>query len=298
MKTPDNVLSLPTDASVRPLQGEGRRIGGILVDDGKLDPSAIERVLELQRLEGLRFGEAALRLKLISADDLRRAIAKQYDLPHLLPGNENVSRELVVAYEPFHPCAEQIRALRTQLQIGWCNAGARHRLLAIVSPGPREGRSYVVANLAVAFAQLGERTLLIDADLRAPRQHRIFAVPDRVGLSAVLTGRADQSAIAPVPAFGSLSLLPAGARPPNPQELVSREEFAELLSDLRSRYDVVLLDTPPMMPYADARSVAFRSGAALVVARKDRTRLADTGRAIREINETGARAVGAVFSAF
>lgn len=296
MNAPQNVLSI--EASGRAAPAGDRRIGSILVEDGKLDPGAVERVLQLQRLEGLRFGEAALRLGLIKADDLRRAIARQYDLPHLLPGNENISRELVVAYEPFHPCAEQMRALRTQLQIGWCNAGARHRLLALVSPGPREGRSYVAANLAVAFAQLGERTLLIDADLRMPRQHRIFDVADRVGLSAVLSGRADRSAVVPVPAFGPLALLPAGARPPNPQELVARDAVAELLHELRSEFDVVLIDTPPMKPYADARSVVFRAGSALVLARKDHTRLADTEAAIREVAETGARTVGAVFNTF
>jgi receptor protein-tyrosine kinase len=296
MNAADNVLSLALEG--RALPGADRRLGAILVEAGKLDPSAIERVLKLQQLEGLRFGEAAMRLQLITADDLRRAIARQYELPHLLPDNENISRELVVAYEPFHRCAEQIRALRTQLQIGWCNAGARHRLLAIVSPGPCEGRSYIAANLAVAFAQLGERTLLIDADLRAPRQHRLFAVSDRLGLSAVLSGRADLAAIAPVPAFGPLALLPAGARPPNPQELVSREALAELLREVQGEYDVILLDTPPMKPFADARSIAFRTRSALVVARKDRTRLSEAQATVRELTDAGARALGAVFNAF
>jgi len=296
MNAADNVLSLALEGRVLP--GADRRIGAILIDEGKLDPNEVERVLKLQQAEGLRFGEAAVRLQLITADDLRRAIARQYELPHLLPDNDTISRELVVAYEPFHPCAEQMRALRTQLQIGWCNTGSRHRLLAIVSPGPREGRSYIAANLAVAFAQLGERTLLIDADLRAPRQHRIFAVPDRLGLSAVLSGRADLSAIVPVPAFGSLALLPAGARPPNPQELVSREALAELLREVQAGYDVILLDTPPMKPFADARSIAFRARSALVVARKEHTRLAEAQASVRELADTGARAVGAVFNAF
>src|SRR5213592_2290785 len=174
--------------------------------------------MQLQQTNGLRFGEAALRLGLITEDDLRCAVAKQYDLPHLLPGNESISKELVVAYEPFHPRAEELRALRTQLLMRWSKAGVRHRVLAIVSPGPGEGRSYVAANLAAGFSQLGERTLLIDADLRAPRQHRIFDVPDRIGLSAILSGRADRSAVVPVPQFSTLSLLPAGAPPPNPQE--------------------------------------------------------------------------------
>lgn len=291
--------------NVLPIEGPGRivprrdiRIGGILAEEGKLGAHDIDRVMELQRTNGLRFGEAALRLGLITADDLRAAVAKQYDLPHLLPGNESISSEIVVAYEPFHPRAEELRALRTQLLIRWSNAGIGHRVLAVVSPGAGEGRSYVAANLAVVFSQLGERTLLIDADLRTPRQHRIFNVPDRVGLSAVLSGRADRSAVVPISEFGSLSLLPAGARPPNPQELLSRSALAALLEELKNQFDVILFDTPPAKLYADAQSVAFRAGSVLVLARKDCTRLADTTSVIRELSDTGARVVGTVFNAF
>src|SRR5258705_12873648 len=223
----ENVL--PIEGSGRVLARYDRRIGSILAEEGKLSVEHIEQVMELQQANGLRFGEAALRLGLITEDDLRCAVAKQYDLPHLIPGNESLSGELVVAYEPFHPRAEELRALRTQLLMRWSKAGVKHRILAIASPGPGEGRSYVAANLAVAFSQLRERTLLVDADLRAPRQHRIFNVPDRIGLTAVLSGRADRGAVVPVSEFGTLSLLPAGACPPNPQELLLRPSFTALL---------------------------------------------------------------------
>ena len=296
MNAPQNLP--PIDGAEDVVSRPSRRIGEILAEEVGLGAGGIKLVLELQRAQGLRFGEAALRLNLITADDLLRAIAKQYDLPHLLPGSELVSRELVVQCEPFNPCAEQIRALRTQLLIRWSNGGIRRRMLAIVSPGPSEGRSYVAANLAVAFSHLGERTLLIDADLRRPRQHLIFDTPDRIGLSAVLSGRADRAAIVPVPAFGTLSVLPAGARPPNPLELLSRESLALLLHEVRGDFDVVLFDTPPAKLCADAQSVAFRAGSALVLARKDYTRLDDTASVIGELSETGARTVGTLFNAF
>src|SRR6266699_2967491 len=296
MNPPENVL--PIEGSGRVLARYDRRIGSILAEEGKLGVEDIERVMQLQQSKGLRFGEAAQRLGLITEDDLRCAVAKQYDLPHLLPGNESISSELVVAYEPFHPRAEELRALRTQLLMRWSKAGVRHRVLVIASPGSREGRSYVAANLAVVFSQLGERTLLIDADLRAPRQHRIFNIPDRVGLSAVLSGRADRGAVVPIPECGTLSLLPAGACPPNPQELLLRPAFATLLEELRAEFDVILFDTPPAKFYADAQSLAFRAGGVMVLARKDHTRFADTTRVIRELNDTGARIVGTVFNAF
>src|SRR5882724_11969093 len=161
MPTTPHENVLPIEGSARVLARYDRRIGSILAEEGKLATEGIERVMELQRMEGLRFGEAALRLGLITEDDLRCAVAKQYDLPHLLPGNESISSELVVAYEPFHPRAEELRALRTQLLMRWSKVGDGHRVLVVASPGSREGRSYVAANLAVVFSQLGERTLLI-----------------------------------------------------------------------------------------------------------------------------------------
>lgn len=296
MHPQENVL--PIEGASRVIAREDRRIGSILAAQGKLGPQDIERVLQLQQRQGSRFGEAAVRVGLITIDDLQSALAKQYDFPQLLPGAGGISTEIIVAYEPFHPRAEELRALRTQLSIRWSNAGVRHRVLAIASPGPGEGRSYVAANLAAVFSQLGERTLLIDADLRAPRQHRIFDVPDRIGLSAVLSGRADRSAVVPVPQFGTLSLLPAGACPPNPQELLSRRALAGLLQELRTEFDVIFIDTPPATRYADAQSVAFQAGSAMVLARKDRSRLADTAGVARQLSDTGARIVGTVLNAF
>jgi chain length determinant protein tyrosine kinase EpsG len=203
-----------------------------------------------------------------------------------------------VAYEPFHARAEEVRALRTQLLMRWARAQVDHRMLAVASPGGGEGRSYVAANLAVAFSQLGERTLLVDADLRAPRQHRIFNVPDRVGLTAVLSGRADRGAVAPVREFGRLSLLPAGAPPPNPQELISRPALGAFLREMWKEFDVILFDTPPAKFYADALNVAFRAGSAVMLVRKDHTRLADTTGLIRELSDTGVHVVGTVLNVF
>lgn len=296
MKAQENVL--PIEGSSRVIARQERRIGGILAERGKLGASDIERVLELQQGKGLRFGEAALRAGLITEDDLRSALAKQFDFPQLLPGNDGVSTELVVAYEPSHPRAEELRALRTQLLFRWSSTEASQRVLAIVSPGPGEGRSYVVANLAVLFSQLGERTLLIDADLRAPRQHRIFNLPNRIGLSAVLSDRADRGAVIPLPNIGTLSILPAGAPPPNPQELLSRHALGILLEELRAEFDVILFDTPPARHYADAQSVAFRAGSVMVLARKDHTRLADAAGVIRELGDTGIRVIGTVLNRF
>jgi protein-tyrosine kinase len=292
----ENVLSI--EGSGRVPARRDRRIGSLLAEAGKLGATDIERVMELQQKEGLRFGEAAHRLGLISEDDLHCALASQYDFPYLRPGSERIDSELVVASDPFHPRAEELWALRSQLLIRWSNREAGRRALAIVSPGRGEGRSYIAANLAVVFSQLGERTVLIDADLRAPRQHQIFGIPDRIGLSAVLSGRADRGAVVPVPKFGALSVLPAGACPPNPQELLSRHALSVLLNELATEFNFILLDTPPAMLYPEAQSVAFRAGNVMLLARKGRTRVADTTSVIRELGDTGVCIVGTVFNAF
>jgi chain length determinant protein tyrosine kinase EpsG len=295
-KPTDNVL--PLEGAGRSAAGTGRHIGAILMDEGKLSASDAEQVLARQRELGWRFGEAAIELNLITDSDLRQALAKQYEFPYLVSGPDGVSKELIAAWDPFHPVVEELRAARTQLLIRWYNPEAGRRTLAITSPGAREGRSFVAANLAVTFSQLGQRTLLVDADFRAPRQQSIFNIPDRFGLSSVLSGRADLSAAAPVTGITGLSVMPAGPLPPNPLELLSRGSFAALLGRAQAEYDVILVDTPPVNDYADAQSITYRAGDALLLSRKDQTRLNDTERAVRQLSDASARIVGTLMNAF
>jgi receptor protein-tyrosine kinase len=294
-KPTDNVL--PMDPA-RPGQ-TGRSIGAILMDEGKITASDAEQVLARQRELGWRFGEAAIELNLITDADLRQALAKQYEFPYLVSGPEGVSKELIAAWDPFHPVVEELRSLRTQLLIRWYNPGTGQRTLAITSPGAREGRSFVAANLAVVFSQLGLRTLLLDADFRAPRQQSIFNISDRFGLSSVLSGRSDlASAVLPVSGLAGLAILPAGPLPPNPLELLSRGAFAALIAKAAGEYDVVLIDTPPVTEYADAQCITHRAGDALLLSRKDYTRLDQTERALRELSDASARTVGTLMNAF
>src|SRR5829696_4407069 len=252
---------LPMDSVSRPTgMTAGRTIGAILIDEGKLTNPETEQVLKRQRELGWRFGEAAIELNLITDADLRQALAKQYAFPYLVSGPEGVSKELIAAWDPFHPVVEELHGVRTQLLIRWYNPQAGRRTLAIVSPCAREGRSFVAANMAVVFSQLGQRTLLIDADFRAPRQQGIFNISDRFGLSSALSGRSDLSAAAPVAGLTGLAVLPAGPLPPNPLELLSRGGFAALISKAQAEYDMILIDTPPVTEYADASAITFRAG--------------------------------------
>jgi chain length determinant protein tyrosine kinase EpsG len=302
LMTPMQENVLPIDHQRALLRTE-RSLGAILVEEGKLSNKEIERVLDVQRREGCRFGESAVRLGLVTDEEVRYALAKQYDFPHFAPPsqlapNEGPSRELVAAYAPFHPRTEELRALRTQLLVRWYSREQGRNALVVTSPGRGEGRSYVAANLAIVFSQLGARTLLVDADLRHPRQHEIFKLPAGHGLSTVLAGRTDLNSTFPVPGLQRVSVLPAGPLPPNPQELLSRPAFGALMSELQSLYDVVILDSPAAARYADVQSIVFRARDALVVTRKDHTAVQKAGEVVQSLQNTGARVVGTLINEY
>lgn len=292
----NDILSIP--GSNVAARTSGRSIGAVLIDAGKLRPEDAEPILRLQREKGLRFGDAGIELGLITQADIDFALSRQFDYPYLQRGESEVSEEVVAAYDPFSPQVETLRALRAQLMLRWFDHDAAHSALAIVSASRNEGRSYIAANLAVVFSQLGERTLLIDADLRNARQHLLFGVDNRVGLSAVLSGRAGLEAVQRIPGLLGLSVLPAGTLPPNPQELLARSAFAQLLEQLAPHFDVVLLDSPPAAETADAQTLAVRAGAALVVVRNNSSRT----RRVRGVSDSVVQAkaivVGAVLNDF
>lgn len=273
-----------------------RSIGAMLVDGGKLSPEDGERVLRYAKAKGLRFGDAAVALKLVSQDDIAQVLARQFDYPYLVPGQSDVSSEVVAAWAPFSQQVEALRALRSQLMLRWFSAEDDRKSLAVMSPGRVEGRSHLAANLAVVFSQMGERTLLIDADLRSPRQHMIFGLDNTTGLSSVLADRADLNVIARIPAFVDLSVLTAGATPPNPLELLGRTAFDDVMTACAETFDVIIVDTPAAELGADGQIVASRCHGALMVARRNRTSLAACSELSESIRASGAALVGSVLN--
>src|ERR1051325_8579553 len=143
LKSNENVV--PLDGARSPA-ATGRQIGAILMDEGKLTASDAEQVLVRQRELGWRFGEAAIELNLITDAELREALAKQYEFPYLVSGPDGVSKELIAAWDPFHPTVEELRVIRTQLIMRWFNPEAGRRTLAIASAGSRGGGSFSAAH--------------------------------------------------------------------------------------------------------------------------------------------------------
>jgi protein-tyrosine kinase len=273
---------------------EDRTIGRILVDMGKLREKDVGRVFALHRRKGLRFGEAARRLRLVDEADVQYALSIQFNYPYLKPGQGMLGVELIAAHEPFDSRAEALRDVRTHLLMQW--ADENRKVLAIVSPGAKDGRSYLAANLAVTFAQLGQETLLIDADLRRPRQHRIFGLNGATGLAQALSGRGGITAAERIPYFESLGVLAAGTTPPNPLELLCRADLTRLLAEARKRYAIVLVDTAASEQGADAKVIAARADGVLMLARQDHTRVADLDRLKRAAAASGVPIVGTVLN--
>ena len=273
-----------------------RAIGDILVARGMLRQEDVARVIERQQSHDERFGEAAIALKLLEQKHLDAALSAQFNYGYLVEGENHLSREIVAAFKPFSRHAEEMRALRGQLMMRWFNSDPMRRVLTVVSQRPRDGRSFMAANLAVVFSQQGQRTLLIDADLRQPRQAQLFHTGHSAGLAGVLSGRSGLEQIETVPGLPGLHVLPAGGQPPNPQELVGGPAFGRLLDQVASNFDVVLIDTPAADRCADAEIIAARSGAALLLVRKNRSPLREVGEFSRKLQDTGVALVGSVLN--
>ncbi len=281
--------------------GAGRlafpHVGELLVSGGVLPADAVGRVMARQRELGIPFGEAAVDLGLVTRADVLLALAHQFDYPVLPVGDQGVSPELVAAFEPNSERVEALRQLRSQLVLRRA-AEPRLNTIAVVGVGRGEGRSWLAANLAVLFSQLGERTLLIDGDLRHPRQQELFRLAPAGGLTSRLAERGEKCALQPHPRFGQLSVLQAGIVPPNPQELLARPAFGAQLAVARDSFQMTLVDTPAAEIGADAQLVAATCGSAVVVARRHASSQPRVARLAASLREAGVNVIGGVLLDF
>lgn len=210
-------------------------------------------------------------------------------------GHWNPSALLVAMHQPQERQTEAMRELRSQLILRWFKEGKT--TLAVAGGRSGEGCSVVAANLAIVLAQLGERTLLIDANFRNPRQRELFALQPEAGLTDLLRGRdVYDEALTAVPSLEHLRVLCAGAVPANPQELLSRASFIYVLKTMAEKYRAIVIDTPPALAYADAQIVVARARGCLLVTRRHHTRLADVEEMKGRLEPTGAQLLGAVIN--
>lgn len=273
-------------------------IGTIIAETRNLTAEQVEKVLAHQKAKGIRFGEAAIALGYASNDDVLFALSQQFHYPYAAEGQRKANPELVALNQPFSVQAESFRAIRSQIIMRLFNEGQERHAIAVVSPDSGDGKTYFAANLAVTLAQLGGRTLLVDADLRGPRQHEVFGIDNSAGLSGILSGRAESKVIQQVAGVPSLFVLPVGITPPNPLELVERPAFGLLIRELLGKFDHVVVDTPAAQYGSDCAVIAARCGAALVIARQGKSAVLSLQDLVANLVETPAKLAGVIVNEF
>ncbi|MTM43691.1 polysaccharide biosynthesis tyrosine autokinase, partial [Turicibacter sanguinis] len=194
--------------------------------------------------------------------------------------------DLITISNPKSPVAEAYRTLRTNIQFS--NIDGNLQTICVTSSGPGEGKSTTISNLAETFAQAGNRVAIIDCDLRKPRLHRIFKLTNTKGVTTLLSGQSEIEDVIQV-AGSDLTVITSGPIPPNPSELLGSKRMKDLLEVLKKRYDIVLIDAPPVGLVTDAAILsAIVDGIILVVA-SGKTDIDGAKRAKKLLENVGAR---------
>ncbi len=207
---------------------------------------------------------------------------------------EATRRPLVVHADPASPRAESFRILRTNLQFLDIEGGPR--AFVITSSVQGEGKSTTAVNLAIALADMDARVLVVDADLRRSKIADYMGVEGAVGLSDTLIGRTPLADAIQPWGHANLHVLPAGSTPPNPSELLGSQAMADLLSEVESTFDAVIIDAPPLLPVTDAAVLAKRTRGALLVVAAGKTQRGELAAAIGSLNTVGAHIAGIVMT--
>lgn len=202
--------------------------------------------------------------------------------------------DLLVHHQPKSAVAECVRAVRTNLL--FMSPDKPPRTILVTSSGPQEGKTTTAVSLAITMAGSGNRVLLVDADMRRPRVHRIFGAPSAAGLSSLILGEGSLSEVARKTEVPNLSVVPCGPVPPNPAELLHTDAFHRLLGEMAGRYDRVIVDSPPVGVVADAPVIATRVDGILFVLRAGSTSREVARQAVRQLRDVNAPIFGAVLN--
>jgi len=201
---------------------------------------------------------------------------------------------VILRDEPLAPPSEAVRRLRTNLK--FIDVAQRPKSIVVTSSMPGEGKSTIAINLAVSLADTGARVILVDADLRRPSMAEYMGIEGGVGLTTVLIGRAQVEDVTQPLGSSSHDLLPAGQIPPNPSELLGSSAMSTLLKKLSASYDMVLLDSPPLLPVTDAAVLSKMAGGALVIVGADRIHRPQLQEALKSLETARAHVFGIVLN--
>jgi tyrosine-protein kinase len=202
---------------------------------------------------------------------------------------------VVTATRPTSPAAESYRSLRTSLQ--FARQERDLRIILVTSPASNEGKTTTLANLGAVFAQGGERVVLVSGDLRRPRIGQFFGLPEATGLTTVLKGeRSVEQVLQPATGFDRLSVLAAGPVPPNPAELLSGPGMQQVFATLRANFDLILIDSPPVLPVTDAMVLSSYADGTLLVVAAGQTRRTELERTAEKFSQASAAVLGIVLN--
>ena len=216
-------------------------------------------------------------------------------LPVPVGNGRGLGFEVVTVHDIRSSQAEAFRTLRTNLLYGPGNQGIRSMVVGSAMAG--EGKTVTAANLAVTMAQQGLQVVLADCDLRKPRVDELFGIHRKPGMTEVLMGKVPlEEALRPYEVVAGLSILPAGTLPPNPTELLGGARTRELLRVLRERFDMVILDTPPLAGGVDSAILGAATDGVIMVVRAGQTETEAVRQAARQLHTVGARVLGAVMN--
>jgi capsular exopolysaccharide synthesis family protein len=248
---------------------------------------------------GFAFLRERLQDRFKGREDVERVLTAPVlaTIPRFSGKQKTEADKLVVSKDPTGVASEAYRGLRTNLEFISSTTGRNSFL--ITSPSAAEGKTVTTANLALAFAQSGRRTIVISADLRRPTIERIFGMRSEEGLSNYLAGQTDDlQKIIVNPGIPNLRILPTGPVPPNPSELMTSPRLAELVIDLEGASDILLIDCAPTLPIADATIIGKHVGGVVLVVHADNTRRGAADHAKTELLNVGGRLAGGVLNAF
>lgn len=208
------------------------------------------------------------------------------------PGHE--TRELYALENPKAPVVEAFRTLRTN--VSFAAVDRTYKTLLVTSPTPADGKSTVTTNLGAVMAQAGKKVLVLDADLRKPVLHHIFSVTNLRGLTNILVQGEPVSEVAHETPVNGLYFVPSGPVPPNPSELLASNRMAKLLKEVQGHYDIVLLDSPPMIAVTDSSILATRVDGVMLVVKAGVTRVDLVRNAIEQLKKANANFMGVVLN--
>lgn len=202
---------------------------------------------------------------------------------------------VITVTDPTSIAAEQYRTLRTNIQFASA-ADHKTKTIVITSSNVNEGKSTVAANLAVVFAQAGQNTLLVDADMRKSTVHRSFALANNKGISSLLSSPLDTSECIQQTDIPNLSILTSGPKPPNPSELLGSKRMNQVINELEQQFDIILFDMPPITIVTDAQLMAARVDGSILIAREDVTQKETLLQAEKMLKMVGANILGVVYN--